>query len=101
MGTRLELHEVLCNLLGNRHVYYQPPESVKLEYPAIVYHRETIDSDFADNSRYTKTNNYAITLITRTPDSPVIDAILDLPLTSHTRHFATEGLYHDIFTIYF
>lgn len=37
MGTRLELQSKLVELLGSKHVYYQPPESVKIEYPAIVY----------------------------------------------------------------
>lgn len=101
MGTRLELHQLLVAALGNSHVYYQPPESVKLEYPAIVYHRDTIDSEFANNKRYNKHNCYTLTLITRAPDSPVIDSILELPLTSYNRHYATEGLYHDMFTIYF
>lgn len=37
MGTRLELQNKLEELLGSRHVYFQPPESVKMEYPAIKY----------------------------------------------------------------
>ena len=34
---RLELHEILCTILGSRNVYFQPPESIKMNYPAIVY----------------------------------------------------------------
>ena len=39
MKTRYELHEFLCEILGSRNVYFQPPESVKMKYPAIVYER--------------------------------------------------------------
>ena len=41
MGTRLELQNKLEELLGSRHVYFQPPESVKMEYPAIKYSMTT------------------------------------------------------------
>ena len=42
MKTRYELHEFLCEILGSRNVYFQPPESVKMKYPAIVYERTEI-----------------------------------------------------------
>ena len=37
MANRLDLQALLEDLLGSRNVYYQPPESVKMNYPAIVY----------------------------------------------------------------
>ena len=33
MKTRYELHEFLCEILGSRNVYFQPPESVKMKDP--------------------------------------------------------------------
>ena len=44
MGSRLELQSKLEELLGSRNVYYQPPESLKMKYPAIRYSKEDIDS---------------------------------------------------------
>lgn len=35
MGTRLELQSKLEELLGCRHVYFQPPESVKMEWQKV------------------------------------------------------------------
>ena len=35
--TRLTLQTKLEDLLGSKHVYYQPPENLKMEYPAIRY----------------------------------------------------------------
>ena len=46
MKTRYELHEFLCEILGSRNVYFQPPESVKMKYPAIVYERTDFPKEF-------------------------------------------------------
>ena len=40
MARRLELQNLLANLLGTNNVYFQPPPTVQMEYPAIVYHRD-------------------------------------------------------------
>ena len=47
MASRLDLQSKLEKLLGNKNVYYQPPESLKMEYPAIRYSRSDIDSKYA------------------------------------------------------
>ena len=58
MGTRLELQSKLEELLGSRQVYYQPPESVKMEYPAIVYSKSNIRTTNANDAKYSKINRY-------------------------------------------
>ena len=45
---RLELHEILCGILNTRNAYFQPPESVKMNYPAIVYALSNIKSLYAN-----------------------------------------------------
>ena len=65
MGTRLELQSKLEELLGCRHVYYQSPESVKMEYPAIRYSRSRIDSERADDTAYLKHKRYELIVISR------------------------------------
>ena len=69
MIKRLKLHGELVDLLGTRNVYFQPPESIKIRYPAIVYSRERIDEKFADNGTYNKTIGYKIVVIDEDPDS--------------------------------
>lgn len=101
MGTRLELHEVLCEALGSRHVYFQPPESVKMTYPAIVYSRNNIGNDFADNTVYTQSLAYNVTVIDEDPDSEILTRISKLPTCRFNRHYSSENLNHDVFTIYF
>lgn len=97
---RLELHEIFCEILGSRNVYFQPPESVKLEYPAIVYKRKKIDQYYANNKTYIYEPGYEATLIDPNPDSEYIEKILQLPYCSFDRHFTADNLNHDVFTIY-
>lgn len=101
MGNRLKLQSQLEELLGNNHVYYQPPESIKMEYPAIVYSKSKIESIYANNATYVKSKSYEITVIDKKPDNPVIDKLLDLPLCSFDRHYKSDNLNHDVLTLYF
>lgn len=101
MGTRLELQNKLEELLGSRQVYYQPPESVKMEYPAIVYSKNNTRTTKANNSIYLKMNRYDIIVISKRPDNPVIDKLLDLPYCSYDRLYKSDNLYHDSLTLYF
>ena len=101
MANRLELHELLCGILGSRNVYYQPPESVKMKYPAIVYSKTDIRNIFADNEVYMQSHAYLITVIDEDPDSEVAEKISDLPTCRFNRHFNTDNLNHYVFRLYF
>lgn len=98
---RSKLRSVLEPYGASENVYFQPPESIKLEYPCIIYQREEINLRRADNNIYTRQRQYRITLIDKNPDSPLPDRLLDiLPTANPGNHFVNDGLYHDIFTIY-
>ena len=101
MASRLELHETLVNINGNRNVYYQPPATVKMEYDAIRYYKKNINSKYANNAIYSKMNCYEIIVISRKPDSEVIDKILELPYASFDRHYVADNLNHDVITLYY
>lgn len=102
MPSRLELHEELCDILGSRNVYYQPPESVRLNYPCIVYKKSKPSEIKADNRRYITTSCYDITVITRDPDSDIADKIVDHFLYSSSEGtFVTQNLHHDQLKIYY
>lgn len=100
MADRLILHEELCRLLGSRHVYFQPPETVRMSYPAIVYRRYAIDNVHADNVPYLQYDGYEITVIDKDPDSEVVRAVSKLPSCRFNRHFTNDNLNHDVFVIY-
>ena len=101
MGTRLELQSKLEEILGSRQVYYQTPETVKMEYPAIVYFRVKIQTGNANDRVYLKTNKYSIIVISKRPEDSLIDRILGLSYCVHERAYKFDNLYHDVFMLYF
>lgn len=100
-ARRLELQSKFEEFLGNGNVYYQPPESVKMQYDAIRYSLKDIDIKFADNALYATKRCYKIILITRKPDSDVIDKLLELPYCTFDRHYYADNLNHYVFTLYY
>lgn len=101
MDRRLSLQEILVNILGSNNVYFQPPETIKLQYPCIVYERSNIDNQYADNRAYMSMVRYSLTLITRSPESDLVKEILELPYCSYDRYYAADTLNHDVFTLYY
>lgn len=101
MGTRLKLQSKLEELLGSDQVYYQPPESVKMEYPAIVYSKIGISSKYADNIKYSNKTRYSVIVIDRLPDNEVVNKLLELPYSSYDRSYTSDNFNHDVLTIYY
>ncbi len=98
---RLQLHEVLCEVLGSEHAYFQPPESVKMKYPAIVYSLDDIENVHADDGVYLSHRRYQIIVIDKDPDSEIVGRVASLPTCQFNRHYNQENLNHDVFTLYF
>lgn len=101
MGQRVQLQTVLESILGTRNVYYQPPETVKLNYPCIIYERNQIQSIHASDNPYKRDVQYSVTLVDPNPDSGFIDKLLMLPKCSFERHYKANNLNHDVFNIYY
>lgn len=101
MEKRLQLHELLCEILGSRNVYFQPPETVMMNYPAIVYALDTIDNKHANGGVYLSNRRYAITVIDDDPDSTIVDRMSTIPLCRFIRSYTSDNLYHYIFELYY
>ena len=101
MASRLELQSKLEELLGSRNVYYQPPENLKMNYPAIVYSKTRSDVKRANDQIYLQKNRYEIIVISKSPDNPVIDKLIGLPYCSYDRNYISDNLHHDVFTLYY
>lgn len=101
MASRLELQTELENILGSRNVYFQPPSSVRMQYPAIVYSRKDIEKRSANDGTYRKLPSYEVILIDKNPDSSFVEKIFDLPYCSFDRHYISDNLNHDVFTLYY
>lgn len=101
MDRRPELGRIFRDILGSDHVYFQPPETVKMKYPAIKYERSDMEIMHADNNVYQHRVRYTVTVIDSDPDSAVVNRVGMLPLCRFERHYAQDNLNHDVFEIYY
>jgi hypothetical protein len=99
MAPRAQLQSLLETSCDN--VYFQPPPDVQMNYPAIVYERRRAETYHANNAPYCVVKQYQIMLISRSPDSPLYDTIVGLPMCTHERFYVADNLNHDVFSIYF
>ncbi|WP_300899399.1 hypothetical protein [Turicimonas muris] len=101
MRSRLELQKLLEDILGSRNVYFQPPESIKIKYPCIIYERSDESVEYADNVKYRKHKLYSITIIDKDPDSEFPDKIEDIEYCEFERSFANDNLNHFVYRLYY
>ena len=98
---RVKLQSILEEIIGNKNVYYQPPESLKMVYPCIRYSRSDIRYRHADNIKYHTKDCYDIVVIDKKPDSEITDGVLNLEYSSYVRHYVADNLHHDIIRLYY
>lgn len=102
VNRRLVLHAKLVELLGSDNVYYQPPESIRLQYPCIVYDLSGGDSKYADNIWYMLGRRFTVTHIHRDPDVDIMDSMgSEFIYSRFDRRFVSDNLYHDVYTLYY
>ena len=100
MASRLDLQDKLEELNENRNVYFQPPSNIQMNYPAIKYEIDRIDTKFANDSSYIRNKRYTITVISKNAKPEIIDKLLDLPMCAFDRSYQSDNLNHFVFTIY-
>ena len=101
MAPRLELQTLFEEILGTENVYFQPPANIEMQYPCILYKRDSANAIFADNNPYRKELRYQVIVIDRNPDGEILEKILALPLCRYDRFYTAENLNHDVFELYF
>jgi hypothetical protein len=102
MNKRLELHEKLKHLVGTNNVYFQPPASVQISYPCVIYNVGNGDAKRADNTVYLYTNSYDVLFIFKKPNLEIIEQVLrSIPMCRFTRAYVADNLNHYAFTIYY
>lgn len=101
MAPRVELQALLETLLGSVNVYFQPPPSVSMNYPAIVYKLDGRQAKHADNVPYIHRVSYQITVMDRNPDSLIPKKVAGLSTASFKSRYTSDNLYHDVFSIIF
>jgi hypothetical protein len=99
MGTRVQLQTLLETFVDN--VFFQPPESLKLTYPCIIYSRSTDVKRFASNNPYNRVLGYTVIVLDANPDSEIPAMVADLPMSDFNRSYRKNNINHDVFTVYF
>lgn len=101
MAPRLELQAILKEILKTDRVYFQPPPTVQMDYPCIVYRRDYELTRYADDKPYLHKRRYQVTVIDRNPDSGLIEKVAELPLCAYDRFYTADNLNHDVFKLFF
>lgn len=98
---RIELQFFLEKIIGCKNVYFQPPESLKLKYPCIVYELSDEFINRADDINYSEYDLYSVTLIDKNPDTCFRKPLRDLEHCSFDRYYVLDGLNHYIYRLYY
>lgn len=101
MAPRTQLQLLLEETLGTDKVYYDPPITVEIAYPCIIYSRDLSNIQHADNAPYRWTRRYQVKLITKTADDPTFEKLIQLPMCTHSRSFKAGQLNHDVFDLFY
>lgn len=106
MDNRLSLDDVLAGIInitesdGDRHIYLNPPPSVRMRYPAIKYSLNNIDPTYANDNPYRLVPSYQVILIDEDADTQYLKPILQIPHCRFNRFYIADNLNHWVFTIY-
>lgn len=98
--NRMDLHNQFKQILGNNNVYFQPPESLKLQYPCIVYSIANYNEIHANNDTYLLYPSYTATLIHNNPDNDVVERLILSRLGKFDRYYSKDNLHHYVFTFF-
>lgn len=101
MADRVHLHNTLVEILGAQQVYFQPPSTVTMSYPCIVYKVDAQDEARANNKLYQLQKRYSVTVIDKNPDSTIPDKMMNLLYCSFDTHFVKDNLNHYVYSLYY
>ena len=102
LDRRLKLHAELCDVLGSSNVYFQPPETVRMTYDAIVYFLNDIEQRYANNKVYSLMDSYTVTFISRDPESDIVEKLLKhFEYCSFDRSYKSDNLNHYVMKLYY
>lgn len=107
MGRRLDLHHLLRRTFeeatlqdSEKRVWYQPPATVKLTYPCLIYKLSDMPPTYANNNPYQLEHEYELEVIDRDPNSVLRERIALLSKCRLKRVFEADNLHHYVFNIY-
>lgn len=100
MDRRPQLHQLLKGLFEwDPHVYHNPPKTLVMKYPCIVYKMTGIPDEHADNLRYFEHREWQLTVIDPDPDSKLREKVAQLKWCRFVRSYVYDNLHHFVFTL--
>ena len=101
MDKRLKLQSELEKLVGEN-VYFQPPASIRLVYPCVIYNLAVGDIRRADNTIYTYTSRFELLFIFKQPNMEIVEKVMrTFTMCSISRIYIADNLYHYAFNLYY
>lgn len=100
MSSQPSVQRILENATGLKTVYFQPPDSLKIIYPAVIYSLSNLQTTYANNKKYIGYDVYKVTIITKDPRSDLHEKIDCLDFCDFDRAYVSDGLHHFVFTLY-
>ncbi len=97
--TRNRVHDILTSIIGDDRVYFQPPESIKLKYPCIIYNLSDTSNTYGDNISYLLNVGFDILLVDRDPESIYVTKLLSVPYSTFNRYYVADNINHWSFTL--
>lgn len=95
-------HQILKENKLEENVYFSPPDGKELKYPCIIYSLEDNSTRNADNISYIQYFRYTVILISRKADNQkLVEKLLELPMCSLSRSYASSNLQHYVFDLYY
>ncbi len=109
MNRRIQLQELLEQTKGlaiipstkRPAVYFQPPPTIRLVYPCIVYSLDTINKTYANDKTYLNKKRYTITIMDKDPDSEIPNTFLEMSLCRFDRAYPADDLNHWVFNLFY
>lgn len=102
MDNRIQLNSLLKTLVGTPNVYFQPPASISLSYPCVIYNIGNGDAKFANNKLYKYDYKYELIFIYKKPNNEIIEKVLnELSMCKLDRTYVVDNLNHYAFSVYY
>lgn len=99
-----ELRDKLYLVNNTKNVYYDPPESIRMEYPCFRFELNNIDVRHADNYAYARKPRWSVTYITRDVEEieEVSRQMLDIfQYCNFDTSYRADNLQHSVYNLYF
>lgn len=100
MKTRIELQAMLEEVMESENVYFQPPASLRIDYPCIVYSINRVDNTYANNKIYKQDYFYELILVDSNPDSKYFKKLCEIPQCRFRNFYISDNLNHFVFNMY-